>query len=106
MAEIFSIENDNLVFFYKNKKYKFNYNSYNETFLDALYATKDDEKLFEQIQWNPLYYYNFYNENDTNFLKNLIKKIRFLCKCSVQYLFLHFFLFFQMQILIIAINKY
>ena len=74
MAKIFSIENDNLVFFYKNKKYKFNYNSYNETFLDALYANKDDE-IFEQIQWNPLYYYNFYNENDINFLKNLIKKI-------------------------------
>ena len=71
----FSIEGDDLIFNYKSKKYKFNINIYNEGLLNAICDNKNREQLLKQLKWNPIYFYNFFEENDINYMKNLIKKI-------------------------------
>ena len=70
----FYVNNNNLYLEYKGKKYNFQYNNYNK---NLLYSLKDTTRIdfLDKLKWDNLCLINYFDNNDINYMKYLIKKI-------------------------------
>ena len=68
------INSNKLVCEYNNEKYEFEYKNYNSTFLNFL-DVKGTDVILKSLKYNNTCLINFFDENDIDFMKYLIKKI-------------------------------
>ena len=70
----FTFNNNILNLKYEGKEYEFNYKLYNQNLLKIL-EDNTVGAVIEQSKWNKIGMFTYFDEEDINFLKNLLKKI-------------------------------
>ena len=71
----FEIEKGNFFFYDNNKKYVFNYKQYNERLLGEIINNINDKIILKRICYDPLNYYNFFDNEDLKYMRDLTTKI-------------------------------